>query len=1120
MALKEQKSLVLSIYPFLDDETVRSCIEYMQPVVTKFPMSLNHDLVREAFHTVSTDIISARFPGLPAWQLTEISEQLIDLSTSSEKNCFGDLETVERIYDGVTKLPSSSEDVNDILISLQGERDIDIIRTKLLKIIIYIRTEKKNLHSAKTTEGDNVVAVIEQNLIDFLDTCTKKSFYSIYSTLRELVTITPKSDVLGININELRENVAFYDENRPDDNPFCQIAEDIREAVHRRLSGEVINLIDELISFLESEEEWFLTSGRYCKATKEEKKIELESELFKKLLAAREQLKLIWNDPFHLDAKTFSSSSRTEETKKFIDTSVEMIKKTTAPFEDIIKPYDRFRFWEQLHQTIEALENGYFQKINLGPTRYSLNRIILDFAGLRRNVKGRLLLNLMTLDCILENISLIYYSNIVNSELATVNDTNFHEAVKILPDLVMCARSTGQGTKAMRTLALSMEKYIKDNREIGKVEVQSFIREMNEELLSYIYKSSQSMHCLIDASTWHRRLDDIKRVHAQLLNDMIREKTTHLCGNLLSSIGRFLGGEGSEDTRKLANIKRSSQRDDEKEEIDLNDVVFRFGQDIENISHVEEDVWFMGGKGTSEVGMSLIIVNQALRGVDVPKGFGLSTLTWTIIKRSPEKQRLLEEIVRDEIEILERRTGKRFGDASNLLILVARSGAIVSMPGVLPTITHIGLNEEIVEKWATVLDQPYRAYHAYLRFLFSYSETVFRDLGVVHESIYRGLDTRRIAELCVKDIEQLRKTIKKVKRNIYMITGGLTVPDDCHNQLLTSIHAVLSSYERAEVVSHHHEMRSIPPEYQTACLIQHCLPILGDNDCSGVYITRNPLDGGDGQIEYIHDFGEDLADGRVRPGSSEKFRKSYPIQSERLEDIGKIIEKKYTNPMDIEFSIRDGELNILQTRPLTLAPMVNVVANYRMYLKGLISDSELVKRTRRIAGHPLINTFLEEISKHNNTPITFGQPIAGGVVAGRIIFDQKNIEKYPDEHIIFITKSNVPREVTLQSGIDGYISEEGGVTSHAALVSIGKLPCIVGVKWSKFGNSIFLDEDVEIMEGDIITLDANEGYIYKGELPILESPEDNPEYLEAEKAILDIIKRLEEYTIMPAPPTE
>jgi pyruvate,orthophosphate dikinase len=511
-----------------------------------------------------------------------------------------------------------------------------------------------------------------------------------------------------------------------------------------------------------------------------------------------------------------------------------------------------------------------------------------------------------------------------------------------------------------------------------------------------------------------------------------------------------------------------------------------------------------------------LIVARDLPGVDVPKGFGLCTQTWAIVEGSKEKKKALEAIIRAEVEYLEQRTHKRFGDPSNPLILIARSGAVVSMPGILPTVAHIGLNEQTVEKWASTLKQPHRAYHAYIRFLFNYAEDVFRDSGLKRESLYRGLETKRTAELCVEDIGELRETIKTVKQNIKAVSGGLTVPDDVYEQLFASVRANFSSYKSDLVVSHHRELRSIPAEYQSACLIQDCLPVIEDTDCSGIYLTRNPLDGGTGQIEYIYDFGEDLAGGRAKPGSNETFRKTYPAQDKELTNIGRILEEKYASPMDIEFAIRNGRLHILQARSLTLAPMAEVVTNYKIYQSGLMSESELIKRTRRIVGKPLINTFLKETDKHCNTPIANGQPIAGGVVAGRVISDVAHIEKYPNEHIIFITKSNVPREVGFRSEIDGYISEEGGVTSHAALVSIGKIPCIVGVKWRKFGNRIFLGDTIDVKEGDVITLDANDGYIYRGKLPIQASSENDPEYLEAEKAILEIYRKAEEHTIMPS----
>jgi pyruvate,orthophosphate dikinase len=717
----------------------------------------------------------------------------------------------------------------------------------------------------------------------------------------------------------------------------------------------------------------------------------------------------------------------------------------------------------------------------------------------------------------LENIALVYYSNMVNSRLARITDASYDNGIKTLSDLVLCTIATGQGTHVMRRLALSLKEELENDADLSKVDAQNFVGEIDEELVSYIYNLSQELRDVLVASWSHRPTDEMARLHTQLLNDMIREKTTHLSGNLLSGMVRFLGGAGNEATRKLARSNRRSLRGLDEKLIDLKDMVFQFGSDIEDLPPIEEKDWFMGGKGASEVAMSRIVVEHGLKDVDVPKGFGLSTQTWRLIKGSPKRQKELENVIRREVGALEKICGKRLGNPADPLILAARSGAVLSMPGVLPTITHIGLNDEITREWAETLAQPHRAYRAYLRFLFSYAEAVYVGKSIERESLYRGLGAKRVQELCAADTQAMSRTIDAVKLNLEVHGKGASIPDDVYKQLFNSVLAVFSFYETDEVRLHYKGLKSIPEEYQTACLIQDCLPVLADDDCSGIFLTRNPLDGGEGHIEYIRDFGEDLASGRVRPGSSEKFKADYPSQSARLIEVAQILEREYASPMDIEFAVRAGRIYILQTRPLKLAPMADVVTNYKFWERGLMTAEELIERTRRIVGQPLMNTFLEEIHKQDNVPIAVGQPIAGGVVSGRIIFNLKKIESYPDERIIFITKSNVPREVTTRPWIDGYISEEGGVTSHASLVSIGKLPCIVGVHWRRVGESIVLGDEVYIKEGEIITLDANDGYIYKGALTIRSSPENNPEYLEAEAAILNLIKKREEYTLAPRP---
>ncbi len=1106
------KENVLFYYPFLDDRTVEACIDYIETEIREKQRRVTPGLVFDAFNAVATEGISDKYPTLKKWQIRTICYKLLDLSKSLRVNCFADDEKIERMRREVTKLPASSEEVNELLLGLVGKSDVDFINTRLLQIIAYIRSEKKNLHSTKTTEGDKVVVDIEKNFITFLGSLSRQVFRSIYPLLRELISITPKVNVLGVDINELRNNVACYHESRSSDCCFYGVAEDIRESVHRRLSGDVIGTIDELIDFLKDDRGFAFISSRYCPATPEEKAAELNSNHFQDLLSAREQLKLIWNDPFRVNLSSKHAQRFVPvETLAFIEKTIGLCRQLTEPFTDEIEKRDRVQFQLKLASTLDALGDGRFNDLELGPLRKSLMLTIFDLAGTISR-SSNVLLSLMTLDCVLENVSIVYYSNLVNSELKDISDANYDTAVSILVDLVSCARASGQGTRAMGVLATSLKETIESGA-IRKVEAQTCIGEIDKELLRFIYRISRDIHNLLISSGQEGSQGEVERLHSNLLNDMTREKTTHLLSNLLSAFGQYLGGTGSDETRKLSRLHSKVPAHFLDRNLDLFDMVFHYGSGIEGLPDIAERDWFLGGKGASEVAMSRIVTEDPELKIGVPRGFGLGTQTWSLVKANRERQQQLREIITKEVGALEKRTNKRFGESERPLLLAARSGAIVSMPGALPTVTHIGLNEGIVEAWAKTLANPHRAYHAYIRFLFNYTEAVFFGDKIPRDALFEGTGAKRVLHLCVTELDVLRKNIRLVKKNIERAVGGFEVPDNVYDQLFDSVIGVFAAYELEEVVLHHQELKSIPKEYQTACLIQDCLPVLEDSDCSGVFLTRNPLDGGPGEIEFIHDFGEDLAGGRASPGSSEKFRLAYPEQNRRLQHIGAILEQRSASSMDIEFAVRAGEMYVIQFRPLKLAPMADVVTNYAFYKLGLMSDKELIEKTRRIVGQPLMNTFLEEVHKHNNTPIAFGQPIAGGVVSGRILHDVKRIGDFPSERIIFITKSNVPREATTKSWIDGYISEEGGVTSHASLVSIGKLPCIVGIKWSNFESTILLGDDVEIEEGEIVTLDANDGCIYRGALPILSSKENNPEYLEAEAAILELVKKREEYIL-------
>lgn len=1100
--IEEQRKIIKKSYPFLDDQMIDECRMRLHEwnMTDRKDHFKNPDQVAEAFSQVVGKIISKRYPDLDIGIATEIRVLLADQSSLCGTNFFADSKKVDEVYKQASSLPSSPESINNILISLQHCTDHEIVKTKLAQIIIYIRSERE-LRSLETTEGDEVVAKIEPNLIIFLNNY-RGNFYDIYPWVRELVGIMPKTEIFGIDIADLREDIADFHESRKPDDPFMNVAEGIRAAVHRRLSVKAVEYIDELIVFLHSDKTSDFVAGVPCFASTAQKKMELESDLFQTLLLVKQQLQLIWNNPF--SKKDTSSYVNESEAAAFLSNAANLIKKLSEPYREAVMPLENgSNFLNHLDRNIKAIEDERFGEMHLGFLRYYLKNVITDAMGRNEDRNGKMIFNLMTLDSILENLSLIYYANIVNIEFSEINDDNYERAVEALVDLVLCTRATGQGTKSLGRFSLFVNKLAEEDKIVTKREmIHSSVAEMNNELLRYFLGLRRKFKGLLQTSDGegddhHKRYID--NLNTKLLNDIVREKTTHLLGNLLDSIRKYLGRADKETAEQIEKGQRRAGNIDIEGQ-PIAEAIFQFGPDIHGPLHSAKSAWFMGGKGASQAEMSNLIRAHGLQGVDVPKGFGLDISTWPRIKNSPVRRAELDAAVLGQINNLELRTGKVFGDKDNPLILAARSGAIVSMPGTLATIAHIGLNDEIAEWWSKTLEEPCRAYHAYLRFLFNYAENVF---GIIPETILGSFDFAHVADLCIEDIDELKANIKKIKKIIKRLSDGAEVPDDCHRQLFGSIEAVFRSYETKEA-QRQVRLKHIPPKYQTACLVQECLPVLSSQDCSGVFFTRDPRNGGAGRIEFIPEFGEDLVGGRAKPKSRKDFKRRYPAQYTVLEQVGDIVERRYWHPNDIEFAIRNHTLWIFQTRRLLLTPMANVITNFDLYSQGVIDAEELVRRTRRIVNQPLINTYLDEKDKQKNPPIANGEPVSGGAVSGRIICDQSKIENFPNEDIIFFVKSNLPDKIEAQSQITGYVSEEGGATSHAALKSIGEFSCIVGVDWSGKNGQIIIGDTI-LHEGDFVTVDANEGYVYPCKLPIHEFQEDNPDFIKAKQAILDII---------------
>jgi len=978
---------------------------------------------------------------------------------------------------------NSADDICSLLRKLSGQSDVGRLMRGMVRIVMHMRS--RSFFSGRSTES---IAEIETALIAFLNSYAGAGIEDLYGMLREIITQVPKFRIFGIDITELREITHDFDAAWRGHPAFASIASDIRTLVHQHLSERVISKIEALRQFLRSEQpSGLIEDSIITGATAEDKQRMLGSELFGQLLLLKDKLAIAWS----------GKQARTQQGD------------FTALLEQIIIDADSRALHGQsgyahslavLPAALGRLKSFDIGDIGIGRIRHGLKHLIFSIISGTSDKKGETALRLITADGLLERISFIYYANIVNAELSAMGESDFPRAIDALYNLALCARAVGHGTKHLGRFAFLISR-LSSNWPRLEAHTPSLIEAMHAEL-------ENNFSVLQDLFMENAPTDDRTALVTRILNSIIREKTTHLLGNLINSFKTFFSRRNQEIYGRLLDRYAGSGLRP------VRDFVFRFGTDFTDTADDRACPEFMGGKGFSQVRNSLLIIKNSLRGLDVPPGAGFSTLAWQAIKKSPERIAEFRLVLKNIIADIETRTGKKLGDPVNPLLLMARSGGVISMPGVLDTISHIGLTYAVAGAWAAQLYEPVRAWQAYLSFMLSYAKSV---LDMEMGAIFLAAGYDRYDSLFSLDAEMLEKACRSIAQVIGELKGRpeSAIPDDPFEQVFAAAIAVFTSYE-TEGVLRQARNYGIPEQFQTACLIQECLPILSAEDCSGVFFTRNPATGYSAnafqeQIEFGRGFfGNVIADGMVSPEGIKNFAAKYPLQYECLHDFKYFDERAQRYPTDIEFAVRSGRIHIVQSRVLRQSPAAQIINSYDFYREGIYTPYKLIKRTSFSLNKNIMQTYLDRKAAESAPVIAIGKPVFGGAVRGRIIIDQNTITRF-DGPLIFLTESNVPPRVIMEEDrFAGYISKEGGVTSHAALIAIGeKKPCVTDVAWERGpGAGEIVLGGMLLREGDHITLDANTGTMFLQDVPVITTRIADVRFQQVQQEIILVIDRL------------
>ncbi len=491
----------------------------------------------------------------------------------------------------------------------------------------------------------------------------------------------------------------------------------------------------------------------------------------------------------------------------------------------------------------------------------------------------------------------------------------------------------------------------------------------------------------------------------------------------------------------------------------------------------------LGGKGIGLAEMTRL-------GVPVPAGFTITTDACRAYMREGGVPATLEDEVSAHIVRLEGRTGKRFGDHDDPLLVSVRSGASVSMPGMMDTILNLGLNDDAVAGLARTTGNPRFANDSYRRLIQMYGEVV--DGIDAHRFEQRLGDLKRErgaqqdVELSAEDLAQLIGTFKE----IYRAETGRDFPQDAREQLSRAVVAVFESWQnpRAQV---YRRTYGIPDDLGTAVnVVQMVFGNKGDRSATGVCFTRNPSTGETGLYgEYlINAQGEDVVSGIRTPQPIEEMRERLPEAFDQLVETMQRLEQHYRDMQDIEFTIEDGRLYLLQTRAAKRTAAAALRAATEMTSEGLITREDAVARIDPSALDQLLHPMLDPDAEFEVA--TRGLNASPGAACGAIVLDADTAEERgkAGESVILVGWETTPDDIHGMIQAKGVLTAHGGMTSHAAVVARGMgKPCVAGCEALEIdlaSRSIKL-AGRELAEGETITIDGGTGRVIVGAVSLV-----------------------------------
>lgn len=490
----------------------------------------------------------------------------------------------------------------------------------------------------------------------------------------------------------------------------------------------------------------------------------------------------------------------------------------------------------------------------------------------------------------------------------------------------------------------------------------------------------------------------------------------------------------------------------------------------------------LGGKGAGLAEMTKI-------GLPVPSGF---TITTEACNEYFAKGSVISEEIKAEIELfvrkLEEITGKEFGNLEKPLLVSVRSGARASMPGMMDTILNLGINDEVAEAIAKLTGNPRFAYDNYRRFVQMYSDVVMQ---VPKSEFEKHIDKIKEEKGVVLDsdleVEDLKRLVKEFKE-IYVNAIHEEFPSDPMTQLFGAVEAVFRSWMNERAI-YYRRINDLPSSWGTAVNIQEMVfGNMGDKSGTGVAFTRNPATGENKLYgEYLLNAqGEDVVAGVRTPSHIDHLKEEMPEVYEEFSRYAEMLENHYHNMQDMEYTIENGKLFILQTRNGKRTAQAALRIAVEMVEEGKITTDEALMQVEPKQLDTLLHPHFDETDLKKHSPIGRGLPASPGAACGQVVFTQDVAAKWAKEgkKVILVRLETSAEDVEGMHVSEGILTARGGMTSHAAVVARGMgTTCVAGCADLVFhGEEEIILGKERFVQGDWISLNGTTGEVYKGQI--------------------------------------